>query len=106
MILVDGDLIGEEHLPPDMRPSRPEAATLRVPLGVPLKDVEKEFILATLQRNGGNKARTAEVLRISEKTLYNKLNRYAANARARASGAEPPEDDEEDGTEPPAAAKS
>jgi DNA-binding NtrC family response regulator len=97
MILVDGDLITEEHLPPDMRPSRPETATLRVPIGVPLKDVEKEYILATLQRNGGNKARTAEVLRISEKTLYNKLNRYAASARARASGAPEPEDDEEAG---------
>ena len=95
MILVDGDIILEEHLPPDMRPSRPETATLRVPLGVPLKDVEKEYILATLQKNGGNKARTAEVLRISEKTLYNKLNRYAAVARARASGAEVDDDEDE-----------
>jgi DNA-binding NtrC family response regulator len=96
MILVDGDLIGEEHLPPDMRPSRPETATLRVALGAPLKDVEKEYILATLQKNGGNKARTAEILRISEKTLYNKLNRYAATARARASGSEAPDEDADD----------
>jgi DNA-binding NtrC family response regulator len=55
-----------------------------VPLGIPLDKVEKEFILASLQRNGGNKARTAEILGISEKTLYNKLNRYAAEARERA----------------------
>jgi len=83
MILTDGDTISEEHLPPDMRPTRPEAATLRVPLGIQLREVEKEYILASLQRNGGNKARTAEVLGISEKTLYNKLNRYAAIARER-----------------------
>jgi DNA-binding NtrC family response regulator len=83
MILVDGEIIGEEHLPPDMQAS-PEAATLRVPLGIPMDKVEKEYILASLQRNGGNKARTAEVLGISEKTLYNKLNRYAAEARTRA----------------------
>jgi len=93
MILVDGDVIGEEQLPPDMQASRPEAATLRVPLGIPIDDVEKEYILASLQRNGGNKARTAEILGISEKTLYNKLNRYAAEARSRAgepaAGAEP-----------------
>jgi DNA-binding NtrC family response regulator len=65
---------------------------LRVPLGIPLDKVEKEFILASLQRNGGNKARTAEILGISEKTLYNKLNRYAAEARERAEegGGEPP----------------
>jgi DNA-binding NtrC family response regulator len=84
MILVDGDVIGEEQLPPDMQSVRPEAATLRVPLGIPIEKVEKEYILASLQRNGGNKARTAEVLGISEKTLYNKLNRYAAEARSRA----------------------
>jgi DNA-binding NtrC family response regulator len=83
MILVDGDVIGDEHLPPDMQTSRPEAATLRVPLGIPLDKVEKEYILASLQKNGGNKARTAEILGISEKTLYNKLNRYAAEARDR-----------------------
>ena len=84
MILAEGDVIGEEHLPPDMMGTRPEAATLRVPLGIPLDKVEKEYILASLQRNGGNKARTAELLGISEKTLYNKLNRYAAEARERA----------------------
>jgi DNA-binding NtrC family response regulator len=83
MILVDGDVIGDEHLPPDMQSARPEAATLRVPLGIPLDKVEKEYILASLQKNGGNKARTAEILGISEKTLYNKLNRYAAEARDR-----------------------
>ena len=83
MILVDGDVIGEEHLPPDLQATRPEAAMLRVPLGVPMEKVEKEYILASLQKNGGNKARTAEVLGISEKTLYNKLNRYAAEARER-----------------------
>jgi DNA-binding NtrC family response regulator len=86
MILVDGEIIGEEHLPPDIQGTRPEAATLRVPLGIPIEKVEKEYILASLQRNGGNKARTAETLGISEKTLYNKLNRYAAEARTRAGG--------------------
>ncbi|HEX9241864.1 MAG TPA: sigma-54 dependent transcriptional regulator [Anaeromyxobacter sp.] len=89
MILVDGDVIGEEHLPPDMQSSRPEAAMLRVPLGIPMDRVEKDYILASLQKNGGNKARTAEILGISEKTLYNKLNRWAAEARER--GAEGPE---------------
>jgi DNA-binding NtrC family response regulator len=92
MILTDGEVIGEEHLPPDMQASRPEAATLRVPLGVPLDKVEKDYILASLQKNGGNKARTAESLGISEKTLYNKLNRYTAEARSRASEVAP--DDE------------
>jgi len=83
MILADGELLTEEHLPPDMQPGGGEAAALRLPLGQPLDLVEKDYILATLQRNGGNKARTAELLGISEKTLYNKLNRYTAEARSR-----------------------
>ena len=83
MILVEGDTISEDQLPPDMAGTGPEAAALRVPLGLALDQVEKDYILASLQRNGGNKARTAELLSISEKTLYNKLNRYAAEARAR-----------------------
>jgi DNA-binding NtrC family response regulator len=85
MILVDGDMIGEEHLPPDMRPQAANAgvAALQLPLGIPLREVEKEYVLASLRRNGGNKARTAELLGISEKTLYNKLHRYAARAGER-----------------------
>jgi DNA-binding NtrC family response regulator len=90
MILADGDMIGAEHLPPDMRPGAAPggAAALHLALGLQLREVEKEYILASLRRQGGNKARTAEALGISEKTLYNKLHRYAARARARAGGAE------------------
>ena len=51
--------------------------------------MEKEYILGSLQRNGGNKARTAEILGVSEKTLYNKLNRYAAEARGSAAAPRP-----------------
>jgi DNA-binding NtrC family response regulator len=107
MILTDGDTIDVEHLPPDMRPSRGESAVLRVPLGMQLREVEKEYILASLQRNTGNKARTAEVLGISEKTLYNKLNRYAAVARDRVGdGGGAGGDEDEDADPRPAAAKS
>jgi DNA-binding NtrC family response regulator len=82
VILCDGDFIQREHLPPDMAGRGPERQSFRLAYGLPLDLVEKEYILGTLQRNGGNKARTAEILGVSEKTLYNKLNRYAAEARA------------------------
>ncbi len=83
-ILADGDLIGEEHLPPEILAGGAGSGTISLRLGAPMEDVEKEYILASLARNGGNKARTASLLGISEKTLYNKLNRYAAAARDRA----------------------
>ena len=37
---------------------------------------ERELILRTLKRTGGNKTRAAEILDISLKTLHNKLHRY------------------------------
>ncbi len=81
VILCDGELIQREHLPPDMVGRTPERASFKLPFGLTLDLVEKEYILGSLDRNGGNKARTAEMLGVSEKTLYNKLNRYAAEAR-------------------------
>ncbi len=82
VILCDGDLIQRDQLPPDMAGKGPERHTFRLSYGLPLDLVEKEYILGTLLRNGGNKARTAETLGVSEKTLYNKLNRYAAESKA------------------------
>lgn len=76
VILCDGDDIGVEHLPPDMVGRSEEPTVFRMPLGRPLDDIEKAYILNNLRANNGNKARTAEILGISEKTLYNKLKRY------------------------------
>jgi two-component system response regulator HydG len=86
VILCDGELITREHLPPDMAGKSPERHNFRLPYGLSLDAVEREYILGSLQRNGNNKARTAEVLGVSEKTLYNKLNRYAAEARQQGQG--------------------
>jgi two-component system, NtrC family, response regulator HydG len=42
----------------------------------PLKEVEKEYILAALERNDGNQTRTAKQLQIGSATLYRKLKSY------------------------------
>jgi DNA-binding NtrC family response regulator len=90
IILCEGDLIEKEHLPPEMAGEAVRGTLLKLSLGMPLREVEKEYILGSLRKNGGNKARTAEVLGISEKTLYNKLNRYAADAKIRQEPPDPP----------------
>jgi DNA-binding NtrC family response regulator len=95
VILCDGDLITRDQLPADMTGSREETQILRVPLGLPMREVEREYILASLARMNHNKSRTAQVLGISEKTLYNKLNRYAAAREGRPL----PEDEPEPGPE-------
>ncbi|MGC4114446.1 MAG: helix-turn-helix domain-containing protein [Myxococcales bacterium] len=55
---------------------------LRLSLGLPLSEVERSYILASLSRLGGNKARTAQSLEISEKTLYNRLREYRTSGDA------------------------
>jgi DNA-binding NtrC family response regulator len=51
-----------------------------VQLGSRLADAERSLIFATLDHCRGNKTRAAEVLGVSLKTLYNRLNEYHANA--------------------------
>ncbi len=45
-------------------------------IGMPLAEAQREIILATLQHYRGNKRKTAEILGISLKTLYNRLRDY------------------------------
>ncbi len=73
-ILCDSDTILPEHLPTnfDSRLGKHEnAPTLGT---VSLRDLEMQAIDQALERNQGNKPKTAEELGISLKTLYNKLN--------------------------------
>ena len=63
-----------------------EGEYLRVTVGSSLDDSERRLIFATLDANRGDKRRTAEVLGISLKTLYNRLNRYADEGRAAGDG--------------------
>jgi DNA-binding NtrC family response regulator len=51
-----------------------------LPVGQPLREVERQLILKTLEMAGGNRVRAAEILGISPKTLYNKLGRYQAKS--------------------------
>jgi len=76
VLLCDGELIGEAQLPAEIL-SREGDASLRMPLGIRLRDVERAYVEAMLLRLGGNKAKAARTLGISEKTLYNKLRRYS-----------------------------
>ena len=41
-----------------------------------IEEVEKRLIMATLEAYGGNKRKTADILGVSLKTLYNRLNTY------------------------------
>jgi DNA-binding NtrC family response regulator len=52
------------------------ARGLNFQIGASISDVEQRLILATLDAYAGNKRKAAEVLGVSLKTLYNRLNTY------------------------------
>ncbi len=79
-ILADSD-IGTECLPLDQTngvapPSPGSGNGLQFTVGVSLAEVSRSLILATLEHFGGDKKKTATVLGISLKTLYNRLNEF------------------------------
>ena len=57
---------------------------ITVRIGTPLEEIERRVTMATLARCGGVKKRAAATLGISLKTLYNRLEAYAAKDAARA----------------------
>ena len=74
-------IMADEAIDAPCLPARMRGATdgdryLRFPVGSSIADVERRLILATLEHQGGNKKKTADVLGVSLKTLYNRLNSY------------------------------
>ena len=58
---------------------------ITVPLGTSLSVAARELILSTLQHCGGERKRTAEMLGICTKTLYNRLREYGVREHSRPS---------------------
>jgi DNA-binding NtrC family response regulator len=79
-------LVEFDDLPEEVRSAIPAPSVLgsvRV-----LDEIEKDYILAVLDRNGGNQTRTAEQLGIGSATLYRKLKSYGVARGTRNTGAE------------------
>jgi transcriptional regulator with PAS, ATPase and Fis domain len=95
VVLVDGDLIDNEHFP-CMHGEGVEVSLRRTPQRLRLRELEKLYILDTLQQTHGNRSKAARLLGISVRGLQYKLQRYVdkdagvrnalASAHATASG--------------------
>jgi len=73
-------ILADHTIDADLWPADPAgvAAGPRAVAGASIADMERALILATLGRFGGNRRKTAAVLKISMKTLYNRLSDYRA----------------------------
>src|SRR5215468_9210394 len=80
-IMAEGE-IEASNLPPDLgaptvsSPTGPGGSEPALKVGTSLSEAERHLILATLDHYDGDKKKTAEILGISLKTLYNRLNVY------------------------------
>jgi two-component system, NtrC family, response regulator AtoC len=77
-IMARGDTLTLECLPDKFIGNRRKRSknTVTIPLGQPMEEVERIVIEETLNANDGDRRRTAEILGISYKTLYNKTKKY------------------------------
>jgi len=62
------------------RSRRKRAPVVRIAVGDSLADVERRLIQKTLEFARGNKKKTAELLKLSLKTIYNKIKEYGLSA--------------------------
>lgn len=77
--LADKNTIQIHDLPNEIIPNTPVVSlheNLPIYVGDSLESAEKKLILATLEYCNNNKRKTAQMLEMSERHLYNKLNQY------------------------------
>jgi two-component system response regulator AtoC len=74
--ILSDQVIDASVLAPAIVTQAPPGLSLAIPVGTSLAEVDRKFIFATLELCGGVKKRAADILGISLKTLYNRLEEY------------------------------
>ncbi len=77
--LSSGSILTAEDLPDRITAGTAHKEQPRHADNATLAEVEREYILQTLEQHQGNKTKTAEVLGLDRKTLYRKLEEYGRN---------------------------
>jgi DNA-binding NtrC family response regulator len=80
-IVSAGPLLTANDLPPELRKATSNSLSVELKVGSSLEEAERRLIVKTLEFVAGNKVRAAEILGISTKTLYNRLEQYQLKDR-------------------------
>ena len=75
-IFCHGGVLSVDDLFPNDALPEPKPPSLEY-VGTTLYEAEKNLILSTLEKVNGNKARAAEILGVTSRTIRNKLDKYA-----------------------------
>jgi two-component system response regulator HydG len=75
LVISHGPLLSIMDLPSELRPLGEDDLTFAVRAGTPIREVERKLIYRTIRLTGGNKTRAAELLGISLRSLYYRLQR-------------------------------
>ncbi|HXG02553.1 MAG TPA: sigma-54 dependent transcriptional regulator [Candidatus Binatia bacterium] len=78
VLLAEGKVLDSDHFPSIAYGASPSAPP--GPVGMSLHEMEKRYILDTLERVDGNRSKAAKILQISVRGLQYKLQRYANDA--------------------------
>ncbi len=79
--ILSDQTIDPQLLEPIPAYCRASSLTLSIPVGTSLADVDRKLIFATMELCGGVKKRAADLLGISLKTLYNRLEEYGRHEK-------------------------
>ena len=74
VVLTQDSVITQKDLPENISRERVEDRKLTIPFGTPLREIEKKIIIETLRRSKGDKEITANLLGITPRTIYRKMN--------------------------------
>ncbi len=93
-VMATGPVINDDWLPGDAgapadRRVEAEASSIVLPIGTSMAEAERVLILTTLRHFDHQRERTAAVLGISLKTLYNRLKEYNNGDKPPGAGAPP-----------------
>ena len=98
LVLDRDECIGLDDLPPRLRAAEAQVGVLRMELpddGVSLEQVEKELLVAALQKHGWNQTRAATYLKITRSTLIYRIQKFGLGRPPDAEpvSGDPPADD-------------
>jgi DNA-binding NtrC family response regulator len=81
IITCPEDVVEPVHLPERMSREHALKMAISIPVGSSIQAVEQLLIEHTLRASGGNKSRTAKILGVSRKYLYEKLRTYGKKGK-------------------------